>query len=148
MDTLILAFEEVSSVIKESDYPDLKKKGQIAKFTQQLFEQNKIPEGLQPKDMSRFCDNLYRILVSADKEENIKNCINCIKKTVNNTSFKKIPRSISLLQYFFAILVENEIISLPLPKYSCHITEELIELYPFFQKQISVSFDYETQNLD
>lgn len=144
LDTLILAFEEVSAVIQESPYPELKKKIQIAKLTQQLFEQKKIPEELQPKDMSRFGDNLYRILVNADKEENIKDCINCIKKVVNSTSFKKIPRSISLLQYFLAILVENQIITLPLQDYSCHITEELITLYPVFDSPNSINFDYET----
>jgi ppGpp synthetase/RelA/SpoT-type nucleotidyltranferase len=143
LDTLILAFEEVSSVIKESDYPELKKKIKIAKLTQGLFE-NKIPEELHPKDLSRFCDNLYRILVSAGKDENIEESLKCIKSVVNKTSAKQFPRSISLLQYFFAILVEHKIITLPLPNYACHITQELITLYPFFDNQKPISFDYET----
>ena len=143
LDTLILAFEEVSAVIQESDFPELKKKIQIVKLTNSLFE-NKIPEELRPKDLSRFCDNLYRILVSAGKEENIKESLDCIKSVVNRTANKKIPRSISLLQYFLAILVENQIVALPLQDYSCHITEELITLYPVFDTQTSISFDYET----
>jgi ppGpp synthetase/RelA/SpoT-type nucleotidyltranferase len=143
LDTLILAFETVADVIQESDYPELKKKIKIGKLTNSLFE-NKIPEELRPKDLSRFCDNLYRILVSAGKDENIQESLDCIKSVINRTSTKKIPRSISLLQYFFAILVENQIITLPLPNYSCHITQELITLYPFFDTQNSISFDYET----
>lgn len=143
LDTLILAFEEVSAVIQESPYPELKKKIKIGKLTNSLFE-NKIPEELRPKDLSRFCDNLYRILFSAGKEENIQESLDCIKSVINRTSNKKIPRSISLLQYFLAILVENEIITLPLPDYSCHITEELITLYPVFESPNSISFDYET----
>ncbi|MCT7964894.1 hypothetical protein NG799_00935 [Laspinema sp. D1] len=143
LDTLILAFEEVSAVIQESDYPELKKKIQIAKLTESLFK-NKIPEELRPKDLSRFCDILYRILVSAGKEENIKESLDYIKSVVNSTPNKKFPRSISLLQYFLAILVENQIVTLPLPNYSCHITEELITLYPCFDTQNSISFDYET----
>ncbi|MCT7960071.1 hypothetical protein NG791_05250 [Laspinema sp. D1] len=143
LDTLILAFETVADAIQESNYPELKKKIKIGELTNSLFE-NKIPEELRPKDLSRFCDNLYSILVSAGQDENIQKSLDCIKSVINKTPNKKIPRSISLLQYFLAILVENQIVPLPLPNYSCHITEELITLYPCFDTQNSISFDYET----
>lgn len=144
LDTLILAFEQASSIIKESEYPEIDRKRKLAVATQELFEQKKIPEELQPKDMTRFSNNLYTILVSSKKEKNIQEVIKCIKTTICSTSSKKIPRSISLLQYFFAILVENKIINLPLEKHCCHITEELISLYPkvFSENNFSI-FDYE-----
>jgi ppGpp synthetase/RelA/SpoT-type nucleotidyltranferase len=62
LDTMILAFEQISPAIQESDYPEIKRKCQIAAATLELFERNKIPEELKPKDMTRFCDNLYGIL--------------------------------------------------------------------------------------
>jgi hypothetical protein len=55
--------------------------------------------------MTRFCDNLYGILARAGKEDEVQEVIKCITKKINSTPSKQIPRSISLLQYFLAILV-------------------------------------------
>lgn len=142
LDTLILAFEQASSIIQESNYPEIKKKQQLADATKKLFEQGKIPQELQPKDMTRFCNNLYSIVVSAGKEDSIQEIIKCIKTIINSTPTKQIPRSISLLQYFFAILVDNKIIVLPLENYCCHITEELITLYPNLRENVNSVFQY------
>jgi len=93
--------------------------------------------------MTRFCDNLYGILARVGKEDKVQEVIKCITKKVNSTPSKQIPRSISLLQYFLAILVEAEIIILPLDKYYFHITSELLALYPIFQGSVGLSFEYE-----
>ena len=143
LDTMILAFEQISPAIQESEYPEIKKKRQLAIATQELFQQEKIPEELKPKDMSRFCDNLYGILARAGKEDKVQEVIKCITKKINSTPSKQIPRSISLLQYFLAILVEAEIITLPLDKYYFHITSELLTLYPIFQNNIDLIFQYD-----
>ena len=94
--------------------------------------------------MTRFCDNLYGILARVGKEDKVQEVIKCITKKVNSTPSKQIPRSISLLQYFLAILVKAEIIILPLDnKYCFHITSELLDLYPIFQGSVGLSFEYE-----
>ncbi|NER99724.1 MAG: hypothetical protein F6J86_38940 [Symploca sp. SIO1B1] len=144
LDMLILAFEQVSPSIQGSDYPEIKKKRKIATITQQLFDQGKIPPELKPKDMTRFCDNLYRIIVSANKEDNIQQVTKCIKQKVNSTPIKQIPRSISLLQYFLAILVEEQIINLPVPNYYFHITDELMTLYPHCFSNGDSAFKYDS----
>lgn len=143
LDTMILAFEQISPAIQESDYPEIKRKCQIAVATQELFKLEKIPEELKPKDMTRFCDNLYGILVRAGKEDKVQEVIKCIKNKINSTPSKQIPLSISLLQYFLAILVEAEIIILPLDKYYFHITSELLTLYPIFQNNVDLIFQYD-----
>jgi len=142
LDTMIMAFEQIASTIQEHEYPQIKRKRQIAVATQNLFAQ-KIPQELQPKDMSRFCDNLYGILASAGKEDKIQEAIKCIRDKVNSTPTDLIPRSISLLQYFLAILVEEKIIVLPLDKHCFHITEELIALYPIFRDSVNSIFQYD-----
>jgi len=142
LDTMIMAFEQIASTIQEHEYPQIKRKRQIAVATQNLFAQ-KIPQELQPKDMSRFCDNLYGILASAGKEDKIQEAIKCIREKVNSTPTDLIPRSISLLQYFLAILVEEKIIVLPLDKHCFHITEELIALYPIFRDSVNSIFQYD-----
>jgi ppGpp synthetase/RelA/SpoT-type nucleotidyltranferase len=144
LDTLILAFDQVSETIHESEDPEIKRKCQLAVATQSLFDQEKIPQELKPKDMTRFCNNLYSILVSTEKENEIQQVIKCITKKVNSTPSKQIPRSLSLLQYFLAILVENKIIVLPVKKHYCHITEELITLYPNFFCNIDSIFQYDS----
>lgn len=93
LDTMILAFEQISPAIQESEYPEIKKKRQLAIATQELFQQEKIPGELKPKDMSRFCDNLYGILARAGKEDKVQEVIECITKKINSTPSKQIPRS-------------------------------------------------------
>lgn len=146
LDMLILAFDQASSIIDESDYPEIKHKRQLAKLTNELFAQNKIPEELKPKDMTRFCNNLYSILVSVNKENKVQEIVKSIKETICATPIEKIPRSISLLQYFLAILVENNKIDFPVKKYCYHITDELMTLYQTFNRQNPnlVCFDYES----
>ena len=93
--------------------------------------------------MTRFCDNLYGILARAGKEDEVQEVIKCITEKINLTPPNEIPRSISLLQYFLAILVEAGIIILPLDKYYFHITSELLDLYPIFHGSVGLSFEYE-----
>jgi ppGpp synthetase/RelA/SpoT-type nucleotidyltranferase len=133
LDTLILAFEQMSNIITECDDSDLKIKRNLSTEINKLFESNEIPAELRPKDMNRFCDNLYRLFSSENKKEKITASIQVIKKEINATSNNKIPRSISLFQYFLAILIENNIIEFPIKKYYFHITEEFKLLYPNIQ---------------
>jgi ppGpp synthetase/RelA/SpoT-type nucleotidyltranferase len=133
LDTLILAFEKTSAIIKENDYPEIKIKNKLAREIKNLFETDKLPDELKPKDMNRFCDNLYRLLAARDPEINnqeIQKIINVIKTEIKATSFAQIPRSISLFKYFLAILIRNQIIEFPIEKYYYHITEEVTTLYP------------------
>lgn len=133
LDTLILAFEQTSLIIQENNYPDTKIKRKLASEINKLFKNGKIPDELQPKDMNRFCDNLYRLAVDANKENNIQPIIEKIKTEINSTSYKNFPRSISLFQYLFVILIRNKMIEIPIKNYHCHITEELTTLYPDIQ---------------
>ncbi len=146
LDTLILAFEEISIIIQENNYPDIKIKRKLASEINKLFKNGKIPDELQPKDMNRFCDNLYHLAVEAKKENNIPEILEKIRTEINLTSFKKIPRSISLFQYLFAILIRSKIIEIPIENYHCHITEELITLYPEIQIDNSCIFIYSEEH--
>jgi hypothetical protein len=83
--------------------------------------------------MNRFCDNLYRLVITGDKEINnqeIQKIITLIKTEVQATSFAQIPRSLSLFQYFLTILIRNKIVEFPIDKYYYHITEELTTHHP------------------
>jgi ppGpp synthetase/RelA/SpoT-type nucleotidyltranferase len=142
LDTLILAFEETSSFIQDNDYPEIKIKRYLATETNKLFQSGKSPDELKPKDMSRFCDNLHRLLVNVDRENNIKKIIKQITTKIQSTKTNQIPRSISLFQYFVAILVSDQIIEPSTENHYWHITQEVTTLYPFLQN-ISSTFEYD-----
>jgi hypothetical protein len=63
------------------------------------------------------------------------------------TDLSFFPRSISLFQYFLAILVKKKVMLLPeSARYYCNISEELLQIYP----ELNIAkfrFDYETSNL-
>lgn len=141
LDTLILAFQETSGFIEDNDYSEIKIKRQLATEINKLFANN-IPDELRPKDMSRFCDNLYRLIDNAGKEKNIKQIIKQIVTEIQSTPTDKIPRSISLFQYFLAILIDKKIIEPPIQNYHWHITEELKTLYPSIETNIDSIFLY------
>ena len=139
---LILAFEQTSEFIENNDYTEIKIKQNLAIEINKLFQNGKIPDELQPKDMSRFCDNLYRLLISVVKEKKIKKIVKQIIQKIQSTKKNQIPRSISLFQYFITILVSEEIIDASINKYYWHITQEVISLYPSL-KNVSSTFEYE-----
>lgn len=141
LDTLILAFQETSIFIEDNDYSEIKIKRQLANEINKLLE-NKIPDELRPKDMSRFCDNLYRLIVNAGKEKNIKQIMKQIVREVQSIPTNQIPLSISLFQYFLAILIDKKIIEPPIDNYHWHITDELKTLYPFIETNIDSIFLY------
>lgn len=135
LDTLILAFEETAKVIQDNDYYEIKIKKFLADSITKLFKNKKLPEELRPKDMTRLCDNLYILLDSRqDKDLKERDIMNQIKSEIETTPTNRIPRSISLFQYFFAILIEKDIIQVPKDKYYYHVTQELRDLYPKIQK--------------
>lgn len=142
LDTLILAFEETSGFIQDNDYPEIKIKRYLATETNKLFQSGKIPDELNPKDISRFCENLYRLLVNTVQEKDVKNIIKQIVKKISLTKTNQIPLSLSLFQYFVAILISDEMIKPSTEKYFWHITQEVITLYPSLQ-EISFIFKYD-----
>jgi ppGpp synthetase/RelA/SpoT-type nucleotidyltranferase len=142
LDMLILAFEQTSEFIETNDYTEIKIKQNIATEINQLFQTGKLPDELKPKDMSRFCNNLYCLLLNLVEEKNIKKIIKQITTKIQSTRKNQIPFSISLFQYFIAILVSDEIIDASTSKYYWHITREAIDLYPALNN-ISSIFQYE-----
>lgn len=141
LDMLILAFEETSEFIEDNRYPEIQIKRYLANETNQLFLSRKLPDELRPKDMSRFCDNLYRLLIEIASEKDIKKIFKKIKRKIQTTKTNQIPLSISLFQYFVAILISDKIIEGSIEKYYWHITQEVTTLYPSLKK-ISSTFEY------
>ncbi|NET45285.1 hypothetical protein [Okeania sp. SIO2B3] len=132
-----------TQVIENNDYPEVKNKQYLVKEINKLFQDKKIPDELQPKDMSRFCYNLYRLLINVVEEKQIKEKIQAVIQKIQSTKTNQIPRSISLFQYFISILISEKIIdSSIINRYYWHITQEVISLYPEL-RTIDSTFEYE-----
>ncbi len=142
LDMLILAFEKTSEFIQDNDYGEIKLKRYVSNEVSKLFENAKIPNELKPKDMSRLCDNFYRLHVRIGEEKSIRRNIKHITQKIRSTKTTKIPRSLSLFQYFIAILVSDGIIKDFPENYYCHITTEVISLFPVFE-DITSSYEYD-----
>lgn len=130
MDMLILAFEQTSTFIEKSSYPEIDIKCYIAVEVKKLLENTKIPDELKPKDISRFCGNLYTVLKKAVEEKDIKKTLDIVFKKINSTKSNQIPRSISLFQYFMTILIYEKLIDFNDMNHCWHITQEVLDLYP------------------
>lgn len=145
LDILILAFEKTSEVIEDNGYQEIKHKKYFAEEINKLFKYKKIPDELHPKDMSRFCDNLYRLLINVVEEKKIQEKAKNVIQKIQSTKTSLIPRSISLFQYFISILISDKIIDVSTNKYYFHITKEVIDLYPDTAgiKDIDDIFEYE-----
>jgi ppGpp synthetase/RelA/SpoT-type nucleotidyltranferase len=142
LDMLILAFEQTSEFIDNNDYSEIKTKQNLVTEINKLFRNNQLPDELEPKDMSRFCDNLYRLLIKVVDEKKIKTVVKQIIQKIQSTKLNQIPRSISLFQYFITILISEEIINTPIEGYYWHVTQEVISLYPAL-RNIGSTFEYE-----
>ncbi len=142
LDMLILAFEKTSEFIEDNNYWEIKNQQYLAIEINKLFQDKKIPDELQPKDMSRFCDNLYRLLINVFEERQIKKTVKKVIQKIQSTKTNQIPRSISLFQYLISILISEKIIDASINKYYWHITQEVISLYPEL-KNIDSTFEYE-----
>jgi ppGpp synthetase/RelA/SpoT-type nucleotidyltranferase len=141
LDTLILMYEQVSENIQESHWPELESKHKIASKVKMLLNEGRIPSECAPKDISRFSNNLYHFLDKAKKLDGIRRTLNIIEQELKRTPVQLFPRSISLLQFFIAILVKKKVVALPIEGYIWHISESLVSIYPEFRSTLN-SFDY------
>jgi ppGpp synthetase/RelA/SpoT-type nucleotidyltranferase len=151
LDTLILAFNDALPHISENSWPEIKVKQKISAKMKQFIDKSYIPSECLPKDLSRFCNNFYILLQSVDPDK-VSEKVNTALKAIESELSKKsniglFPRSISLFQYFLAILVKKQVMILPdSGRYFCNISEELLQIYP----ELNIAkfrFDYESGNL-
>lgn len=146
LDMLILAFEQTSAFVKDNNYPEIRIKRDLANDINKLFKEGKIHDELIPKDMSRFCNNLYHLLSQTIPDNHqIKKAIKQVIKVIQSTKNTQVPLSISLFQYFVAILVDHKIIEPSTQKYYWHITKEVVDLYPSL-KIVRFLFEYEEES--
>jgi ppGpp synthetase/RelA/SpoT-type nucleotidyltranferase len=136
LDSLILAFDQSAGYITAHHWPEIAARATIADFYSKQVEIGKIPPELAPKDWSRFAENVYSLLKSAqqsrqvDMQTVVTSALSIIQKEVDNLSSSQIPRSISIFQFTLGVLRKEKVINNKLHNFYPMITSELGELYP------------------
>lgn len=147
LDILVLGFEETSTKIAQNSWPEMQAKSNITTFFKDKFRAGALPLELRPQDWSRFSDNVFDMARSSAWARgkfpvHISNKVSEIMdKAIATLGRDKIPLSISLLQFVFATLATDGLVTDPLQGYCPVITPELESLYPVvsgFQSR----FDY------
>lgn len=131
LDTLISGFDRNVPNVSDNPWPDVDAKRRIATLVGRMLQEGRIPSELRPKDLSRFCDNIVALLANRrDPNQDLDDAIGVVLEELRVTPQSQVPRSISLLQYWLAIMFQRGVLGVSFKDYSCHITPELVELYP------------------
>jgi hypothetical protein len=93
------------------------------------------------KDMSRFAENLISLLQASKKKSEFNSALNELDIELRKLTAATFPRSASILQVCMGLLCSRGIITGPLQRYTCHVTEQLAQLYPEV-RSLSPVFDY------
>ncbi len=144
LDILTNSFEEMSEYIKEQNWPEIKAKSKIIKKFKDYYITKRLPSVQEPKDWSRFSDNVYHLLRNCRNLRN-KNEIEkvnlCLEHFEQNTDElgAKAPLTLSLFQFIFGALYQNKIINKISDNYTIFISNDLETFYPRV-KEISNRF--------
>jgi ppGpp synthetase/RelA/SpoT-type nucleotidyltranferase len=153
LDMLISGFSEVDKHIVTHKWPDINYKEQILNFVMESLDNNKIPDELRPKDLTRFAENMFALLKSSKSwprndfdiqksTDFLKDIFETLSIEINSYNLSNFPRSISIFQFCFGVLIDKDKLKLPLKKYIPIITEEFESLFPKM-KTISERFCWE-----
>ena len=130
LDLSILQFEQLASAVSEAPWPEIEMRRKIVQFIDRLGRDEILPSEANPKDMSRFADNLVGLLRASNKRVDVPLAIVELESKLRMFTAETFPRSVSLLQVCMGVLCEHGLLSGPLQKYSCHITDQLVEIFP------------------
>jgi ppGpp synthetase/RelA/SpoT-type nucleotidyltranferase len=140
LDMLLVGFAETAEVLKPSRWPAVNDKAQIATFFKEKLEEGMIPKELAPKDWTRFCDNVYRVVQafagdrpsgqSYGELRSIDQALSVLAAGFNQFYPDRFPRSISLFQTVIGLLSESGQFSGQRNDYYVLVTDELKMVFP------------------
>lgn len=130
LDLSIVRFEQLAAAISESPWPALEERRAVIALVERLLGDKVIPSEAAPKDMSRFAENLVSLLRASKKKIQMSEALASLDISLRAFRADTFPQSASLLQVCVGVLCQGGLLSGPLQKYSCHITEQLKLLFP------------------
>lgn len=136
LDMLVIGASNISRHIKKHPWPELEAKIMLIEFVKEKIEQHAIPKESEPKDLSRFCDNIISLTkyFIKDKPPKIKSKVKEICKIIEEEIEKfgegSFPKSLSLYQLFFSIIAKHGFLDNNTLKLNVLITPDMEMFYP------------------
>jgi ppGpp synthetase/RelA/SpoT-type nucleotidyltranferase len=134
MDSMILGFQATADVIQDQYWPEVQASNVIRSFFMKSVKTDLIPSEVVPSNLQRFSENVVSLLIAASSKEKIKEVAQeatlHLHQEISSLTIGAFPRSISLFQFVFGVLVKKNLIqSLP-QHFTPLVTSELEILYP------------------
>ena len=145
LDLSIVQFEQLAAAISESPWPELKDRQRVVDLIEKLNSDGVIPSEAGPKDMTRFAENLTSMIRASKKKVRLEDALSELDIRLRAFTEESFPRSASLLQVCMGMLCQGGMLTGPLQKYSCHVTEQLVQLFPEVRALTPV-FTYDKKN--
>jgi ppGpp synthetase/RelA/SpoT-type nucleotidyltranferase len=142
LDQLILSYDSVVEDVDPRYWKDVKDGQVVTDFILRNVEGGKIPTELLPAAPSRTAQSLLTLLSTQQPEVKLKKALRCLQDEIDKLGPDGIPRSLSLFQFALGVFLSKGVISPPFGTFVCHVTPELLILYPA-TSNIDRTFDYE-----
>jgi ppGpp synthetase/RelA/SpoT-type nucleotidyltranferase len=142
LDLTVGSFELIASTIAEAPWPAMQQKVEIIRLIEKLVGESVIPTEAAPKDLSRFSENFLSLIQSSKKKVQLEDALAELDVELRQIAGENFPRSISILQVCMGLLCKRGMLRGPLQRYTCHITDQLIQLFPETDA-LSPRFKYE-----
>jgi hypothetical protein len=103
-------------------------------FTERLAN-GTVPGEVEPKDWTRFCDNVVSLLWvcgTGDRvlEKRVAVALQAVEEEISKRVVEQHPLSISLWQYVFGVLARAKLVLAVPEKHWPLVTPELLSLFP------------------
>ena len=136
LDQVVSGFERATEYIAEQQWPSIQARQAIQVRFHAHVEAGRVPQEVVPESWTRFCENLYRVIVSGvkrspkDPRELVNNALDAIDAEIAESGDVSFPRSISLLQFSLGSLTKRDVLTVALREYVPLLTDELLDLFP------------------
>lgn len=148
LDALVLGFDAMSGHLSEHEWPIISAKRHLEICLKKLVSDAVVPIEVAPESWARFCDNMWTLVDStfstpmSKKLESAQKAAEVVERRARAVAGTSFPRSITLLQFCLASLMEEGFINKPIKGYTPLITRELLDLFPVVQK-LGAGFNFD-----
>jgi ppGpp synthetase/RelA/SpoT-type nucleotidyltranferase len=139
LDASVAAFDELSKGIVESPSRQVAEKKLVCSFLVELFQRSTMPTEMAPLSFSRTAENLATIIKTIHPQEEISDVIHFLNDKFDELD--RVPVSTTLYQLTLGMLCSNPNYNFRTNRISCHITDELLALFPE-SRRIADKFAY------
>lgn len=151
LDQVLVGFDEAADRVAEHRWPEIDAKKLIEGFFRSRFADHQLPEDLAPESWSRFCDNLYSLIISTsttpvrDKEAFVRAMLARLAEALAAFDVHTVPRSLTITQFALGLFAEAGAIATRLDRFTPLLTDDLLTLFPATH-DLAPGFDFESED--